>query len=104
MGAFVAYNYARRHHVMALARLRAAMTMLLINLIIGFSIPAVDWRAHLGGLVAGIAAGFAGDPGRPTGARRVFAAVGLTAIVVAAVALVVVRTTQINEDPSILLR
>jgi membrane associated rhomboid family serine protease len=104
VGAFVAYNYARRHHVMALARLRAAMTMLLINLIIGFSIPAIDWRAHVGGLVAGIAAGFAVDPGRPTAARRVVAAVGLTAIVVAAVALVVVRTAQINKDPSILLR
>lgn len=104
VGAFVAYNYARRHHVMAQARLRAAMTMLLINLIIGFSIPAIDWRAHVGGLVAGIAAGFAVDPARPTAARRVFAILGLTAIVIAAVALVMVRTAQINEDPGILLR
>ncbi len=104
VGAFVAYNYRRRHLVLAQARLRAAMTMLVINLIIGFSIPAIDWRAHLGGLVAGVVAGFAVDPERPTAARRIFSVVGIAAIVAGAVALVVIRTAQIRNDPSILLR
>jgi membrane associated rhomboid family serine protease len=104
VGAFVAYNYLRRHHVMAQARLRGALGMLMINLIISFSIPLIDWRAHVGGLVAGLVAGFAVDPSRSVALRRVFAAVGLAALLAAAVALVIFRTAQINRDPSILLR
>ena len=77
VGAFIAYNYLRRQHVMAQARLRGALTMLLINLVIGFSIPGIDWRAHVGGLVAGLVAGFAVDPSRPAALRRTFATVGL---------------------------
>ena len=104
VGAFIAYNYLRRHHVMAQARLRSAVGMLVINLIIGFSIPAIDWRAHLGGVVAGLVAGFAVDPSRPVALRRVYATVGLLALLAVAVALVVIRTAQINANPSILLR
>jgi membrane associated rhomboid family serine protease len=104
VGAFIAYNYLRRHHVMAQARLRGALTMLLINLVIGFSIPAIDWRAHLGGLVAGLVAGFAVDPSRPVPLRRTFGAIGLLALLVAAVALVAFRTAQINQDPTALFR
>jgi membrane associated rhomboid family serine protease len=104
VGAFIAYNYLRRHHVMAQARLRGALSMLVINLIIGFSIPRIDWRAHVGGLVAGLIAGYAVDPSRPLALRRVYATVGLLALLAAAVALVVFRTAQINADPTILLR
>jgi membrane associated rhomboid family serine protease len=100
VGAFIAYNYLRRQHVMAQARLRGALTMLLINLVIGFSIPGIDWRAHVGGLVAGLVAGFAVDPSRPAALRRTFATVGLVALLVGAVALVVIRTSQINANPS----
>ena len=104
VGAFIAYNYLRRHHVMAQARLRSALGMLVINLIIGFSIPEIDWRAHVGGLVAGLVAGFAVDPSRPAALRRAYAVVGLLALLAAAIGLVVFRSAQINADPSILLR
>jgi membrane associated rhomboid family serine protease len=104
VGAFIAYNYLRRHHVMAQARLRSALGMLVINLIIGFSIPLIDWRAHVGGVVAGLVAGFAVDPSRPAPLRRLYAVVGLLVLLAAAVALVAVRTAQIKADPSILLR
>jgi membrane associated rhomboid family serine protease len=102
VGSFIAYNYLRRQHVMAQARLRGALTMLLINLVIGFSIPGIDWRAHVGGLVAGLVAGYAVDPSRPPALRRTFATVGLAALLVGAVALVVIRTSQINANPSTL--
>jgi membrane associated rhomboid family serine protease len=103
VGAYITYNYLRRHHVMAQARLRGALSMLLINLIIGFSIPGIDWRAHAGGVVAGLVAGFAVDPSRPDALRRTFAVVGLIALLAGAAALVVVRTAQIKANPSILL-
>ena len=102
VGAFVAYNYRRREHVMAQARLRGALTMLVINLVIGFSIPGIDWRAHVGGLVAGLVAGFAVDPSRPEPLRRVYAVVGLAALLAGAAALVMIRTAQIKANPSIL--
>jgi membrane associated rhomboid family serine protease len=104
VGSFIAYNYLRRHHVMAQARLRSALGMLVLNLIIGFSIPLIDWRAHVGGVVAGLVAGFAVDPSRPAALRRLYAVVGLLVLLAAAVALVAVRTAQIKADPSILLR
>jgi membrane associated rhomboid family serine protease len=34
---------------------RQLFALLLINLVFGFVVPGVDWRAHLGGLVAGVA-------------------------------------------------
>jgi membrane associated rhomboid family serine protease len=104
VGAFIAYNYRRREHVMAQARLRGALSMLVINLIIGFSIPGIDWRAHVGGLVAGLVAGFAVDPSRPVASRRAFAVVGLVGLLVVAIALVAFRTAQIKQDPAALLR
>jgi hypothetical protein len=38
------------------------------------------------------------------GPRRAFAAVGLVALLVAAIALVAFRTAQIKQDPAALLR
>jgi membrane associated rhomboid family serine protease len=103
VGAFITYNYLRRHHVMAQARLRAALSMLLINLVIGLSIPRIDWRAHLGGVVAGLLAGLAVDPTRPEGLRRLITVLGLTAILASAVVLVAFRTAQVLADPGALL-
>jgi membrane associated rhomboid family serine protease len=68
--------------------------LIVLNLAIGFLIPTIDWRAHVGGLVGGvlIALGFAYAPQR----LRVPIGVAAVAIEVAlAVALVVVRTGQL---------
>jgi membrane associated rhomboid family serine protease len=97
VGAFITYNYLRRHHVLAQARLRAALTMLLLNLVIGFSIPRIDWRAHLGGLVAGLVAGFAVDPSRPRAVRRAYAIGGFALLLAAAAVLVVLKTGQLQD-------
>jgi membrane associated rhomboid family serine protease len=97
VGAFVTYHYLRRHHVLAEARLRSAVGMVLLNLVIGFLIPQIDWRAHVGGLVAGVIAGFAVDPSRPDGRRRAAAIAGLTLVITGAVVLVVIRTAQLRD-------
>jgi membrane associated rhomboid family serine protease len=93
----VAYNYLRRHHMLAQARLRYVLTLLVINAIVGFSITAIDWRAHLGGLVAGLVAGFAVDPSRPPALRRIAAVAGIVALLVGSVVLVAIRTGQLND-------
>ena len=103
LGAYIAYNWKRRQHVMAQARVRGAIMLLVINLVIGFSIPSIDWRAHVGGLVAGLVAGWAVDPSRPPALRRTFTIAGLVVLVVAAAALVAFRNAQIQADPTILL-
>jgi rhomboid protease GluP len=53
LGAWVAFNYRRRTSPMASANLRWALMLIVLNVILGFSIPGIDWRAHFGGLVAG---------------------------------------------------
>ena len=71
VGAFVAHSYLRRSNLLAQARLRSALSLLLINLVFGFvAREGIDWRAHVGGFVAGLVAGFVVDPSghrRPAG-------------------------------------
>ena len=64
------------------------MSLLIINLVIGFSIPRIDWRAHIGGFVAGLVAGHVVDPSRPPAIRRIVAVTGLVGLLLAAAALV----------------
>jgi rhomboid protease GluP len=101
LGAFIVYNYRRRQHMWAQARVRGAVMLLLFNLVLGF-IPGIDWRAHIGGLIAGFVAGYAVDPDRPPALRRVFTVAGMLALLLGSVALVAFRTAQIQADPSIL--
>jgi membrane associated rhomboid family serine protease len=64
------------------------VVLLVVNLVITFSVPNIDWRAHLGGLVTGavLAAAFAYAPRGPRQATLHAAAVGvLTAVFVAAI-------------------
>lgn len=56
LGAFVAYNYRRRHMRFYRARLQAVMPWVLLNLFLSFQIKFIDWRAHVGGLVVGAVA------------------------------------------------
>ncbi|MEP7054876.1 MAG: rhomboid family intramembrane serine protease [Actinomycetota bacterium] len=74
------------------------MVILLLNLFLGFAIPGIDWRAHLGGLVTGavITAGYVylgkGSP------RRAILHVGVVVVVLAlTVMAVAIRTRQVRE-------
>ncbi|HET9722693.1 MAG TPA: rhomboid family intramembrane serine protease [Actinomycetota bacterium] len=96
-GAFVAYNYRRRHLAMAAQNLRFAMTLILINAALAFMWGAIDWRAHVGGFVAGAIAGMAAE-GLPNHAHRTAATVaGFAGLLVVGIALVMWRTADLRS-------
>lgn len=83
-GVFLAYSWRRRELAFYAARVRTATTLIVINLLFTFSVRGIDWRAHVGGLVAGIVIGLAvdgfGGSSRTRMLTFVAAAVGLLAV------------------------
>jgi membrane associated rhomboid family serine protease len=98
-GAFVAYNYRRRHLALASANLRWATTLLLINVLFAFSFGTIDWRAHLGGFVAGLAAGFVAEGWGSRQQRALVTIAGFAALVLAGGLLGMWRTAQLQALP-----
>ena len=75
---------------------RSIVTLLVINLVITFAVPIIDWRAHLGGLVTGsvVAAAFVYAPrGERRSTIQGAACAGVGLLVVAAV---LVRTAALT--------
>ena len=71
------------------------VTLLIINLVITFAVPIIDWRAHLGGLATGaaVAAAYAYAP---QGRRRTaLQAVALAVVVALLLVALAVRTAQL---------
>ena len=97
-GAFVAYNYRRRHLALAAARLRSAMVLIAINAFIAFSIPGIDWRAHAGGLAAGLLAGYVVEGSGSASTRRTILVLGTIGLLAATVGLVAWRTAQLHSQ------
>ncbi|HZP90644.1 MAG TPA: rhomboid family intramembrane serine protease [Actinomycetota bacterium] len=95
-GAFIAYNYRRRHLAMAAANLRTAMLLIVLNALLALGLSTIDWRAHVGGLVSGVAAGFVAEGWGSARQRAVVRLVGLGALVALGVALVVWRTGELR--------
>jgi membrane associated rhomboid family serine protease len=102
-GAFLAYSWRRRELAFYAQRVRTAMTLVLINLVFSFTFPGIDWRAHVGGLVAGLIAGAAVDGvgDRRTGTVALVAS--LTAIMLVTVGLTVWRTDALRQQFSFML-
>jgi membrane associated rhomboid family serine protease len=98
-GAFMAYNYRRRHLAMAAANLRWAFTLILLNTLLAFTFPAIDWRAHLGGLAAGAIAGYLAEGVGPRRTQQLVQWAGYVALVAIGVALVVWRSDQLRSIP-----
>ena len=75
---------------------RSIVTLLVINLVITFTIPIIDWRAHLGGLVTGAAVATA-QAYAPRGAQRTrVQALACAAVALLLVAVVVVRKAALG--------
>jgi membrane associated rhomboid family serine protease len=87
LGAWVAFNYRRRTSPMASANLRGALMMIGLNVVLGFSIPGIDWRAHFGGLVAGAMLGAVLEGYGSRTVRPLVQAAGLVLVVAIGVAL-----------------
>ena len=96
-GAFIAYNYRRRQIASNAANLRMALTVILLNALIAFAYRSIDWRAHVGGLVAGFALGYLADGSGPARQRAVVRFAGVATLVVIGIALVLWRTAEIRS-------
>jgi membrane associated rhomboid family serine protease len=96
-GAFVAFNYRRRHLALASANLRQAAVLLLLNAVLAVANGAIDWRAHLGGFIAGFLAGYVAEGFGPPGRRAFMRVIGFAVLLAGGVALVVWRTNTIRE-------
>jgi membrane associated rhomboid family serine protease len=98
-GAFVAFNYRRRNTPAGAANLRMATTLILLNALLAFGYRAIDWRAHLGGIVAGFVLGYLADGAGSARSRTAVTVGGVAALVVAGIAAVVWRTSEIRSIP-----
>lgn len=70
----------------------SVVVILVINAVISFTVPSIDWRAHLGGLITGavLALAIAHAPRGRRAAYSILASVVMAAVIVAVVALFVV--------------
>jgi membrane associated rhomboid family serine protease len=95
-GAFVAYNFRRRHLASAAANLRLAMTLILLNAMLAFAFGTIDWRAHVGGFVSGLAAGFIAEGFGSRAQRTAIAVAGFAALIAIGVVATMHRTAEIR--------
>ncbi len=86
---------ARRTH----ANISQAMSLIGLNLVFGFLVPGIDWRAHLGGLFVGfaVAAIFGYAPRRN---RVAVQAAGVIVIVALLAGIVSWRSATLNNEYS----
>jgi membrane associated rhomboid family serine protease len=97
-GAFIAYNFRRRHDPMSRANLMSAIVIILLNVFLTLGESQIDYRAHLGGLVGGLVLGAVFDG---LGPRRMqnFVRVGtVVAVMVVLVILVGMRTSDLHAQ------
>ena len=96
LGAWLAFNLRRRSLSLARSNVQGALMLIAINLVFGFVVPGIDWLAHVGGLAAGIVAGFAAEGFGPRSSRAVTGAMGMTLLLLTGVALTAWRTAALG--------
>jgi membrane associated rhomboid family serine protease len=91
MGAYIVVGKALR------ADVSQVVSLIVLNIVLGFVIPNTDWRAHLGGLVTGALVGaiMAFAPQRQ---RVLVQVVGILAVVALLAVLVVVRDQALTAQ------
>jgi hypothetical protein len=73
--------------------------VIVLNAVIAVAYNSIDWRAHVGGLVAGLALGSLADSSAPARQRAVVRFAGVATLVALGVALVIWRTAEIRSLP-----
>lgn len=97
LGAWLAFNLRRRSLSLAQSNIQGALLLIGINLALGFTLRGVDNVAHIGGLVAGVVAGFAAEgAGRGARSRVATQALGFGALVAAAAAIALWRAGELS--------
>src|ERR1041385_6990362 len=98
LGAFLAYNYRRRHTTIGAMNVNWVGQILILNIFLTLWITAIDWRAHLGGFVTGIVIGALLDGVGPARQQRVIRWAGIAALVVIGVLATMIRTEAIRNE------
>jgi membrane associated rhomboid family serine protease len=97
VGVLLVILYNRRTSSFVADYMRSLLFFVGINLVFGFVVPGIDYLAHLGGLVSGVALGWGYDgaaPGKAGTARQAAITLGVIAL---GVALVMWRTAELNN-------
>ena len=68
----------------------AVLVILAINVVFGFVVPGIDWRAHFGGLITGAVLAFA-FAHAPRAHRALVSALACAAMLVVIIMMVAVR-------------
>jgi membrane associated rhomboid family serine protease len=98
-GVFLAYNYRRRHLAFYANRMRQMLMLIVLNIVFTFAIPGISWQAHVGGLVAGLIAGYAALDGfGPRISRTVALVASLTGLLAISVVIIAMRTTELQSE------
>lgn len=93
-GVFLGHAWRRRDLAFYAQRVRSAMTLIVLNAIIGFTVPGIDWRAHAGGLVAGIVIGYLGE-GMGSLSKRAAYTASVVLVLAVTIGLTVWRTNDL---------
>jgi membrane associated rhomboid family serine protease len=96
LGAFIAYNFRRRHLSLARGHLRWALMIIAINVVFGAAFQGIDNWAHGGGLVAGLFAGTFAEGVGPRPVREASRVLGFVVLIALGVALAAWRTSALN--------
>jgi membrane associated rhomboid family serine protease len=98
-GAFLAYNYRRRHLAFYANRMRQMLMLIVLNMVFTFTIPGISWQAHVGGLVAGLISGYAALDGfGPRISRTVALVTSLAGLLALSVVIVAMRTAELQSQ------
>jgi rhomboid protease GluP len=94
VGAVLVHSYRRRNSAVGRATLQWALMIIVLNLVIGLSVPRIDIMAHVGGAIGGAACAFVADR---LDRRKALQWVGYAAIIAIGIALTVVQTQRIHD-------
>jgi rhomboid protease GluP len=101
VGAVLVHSYRRRDSALGRANLQWVLMIIVLNLVIGFSVPRIDIMAHVGGAVGGAACATVAEL---LDRRKAVEWAGYAAVVLIGVVLTAVQTDRIMTALPDLLR